>query len=126
MNLPWKKNKNKINYMDLTPYHKHKHEVKDDGSVNVLIPRFKSEWAKKMLIPKNKEPYIRANLDDLGSETWLLIDGEKKVGQIANDLYDNHDQEIEQIAQRLTQWLTQLYHNGFIAFKELKEKKSIF
>lgn len=126
MNLPWKKNKNKINYMDLTPYRKHKHELKDDGSVNVLIPRFKSEWAKKMLIPQNKAPYIRANLDDLGSETWLLIDGEKKVGQIANELYDNHDQEIEQIAHRLTQWLTQLYHNGFIAFKELKEKKSIF
>lgn len=126
MNLPWNKKKNQINYMDLTPYRKHKHEMKDDGSVNVLIPRFKSEWAKKMLIPKNKSLYIRANLDDLGSETWLLIDGDKKVGQIANSLYDNHDQDIEQIAQRLTQWLTQLYHNGFIAFKELKNKKSIF
>jgi hypothetical protein len=68
-----------------------------------------------------KSPYIKANLDELGSAVWGKIDGNNKVKDIANSLKHIYGDDVEQIQDRLTRYLTQLYNAGFISFKELKK-----
>ncbi len=110
-----------LNYLELTPYCIHGHENTGDGSVNILIPRFKSEFANKYLLPKKKSKYVKVTLDEIASGTWLLIDGKNKVTEIADKLAGQFGDKVQPVNDRVTQFLTQLYHNGFISFNELKK-----
>jgi hypothetical protein len=119
----FKKNKKSdINYLILTPVPKHGYNINENGLVDVLVPRFKS---KKMqgLIPKHRSPYIRANLDEFGSEVWLNINKNITVEQIGVNLIEKFGERINPVYDRLTLFLTQLYKNGFITFKEFNERK---
>jgi hypothetical protein len=120
----FRKNKYKnINYLELTPVPNYKYEVKDKGMVDVLVPRFKNKYAEKIFIPKSKSPYIRANLDELGSEVWKLLNGENKVSFIVERLNEIFGEKIQPVNERLTKFLSQLYKNGFISFKEIERNK---
>ncbi len=89
--------------------------------VNVLVPRFKSNFITRLL-PKKKSPFIRANLDELGSAAWLLIDGAKSVYDIGLALADKFEEPDDTIHERITLFLRELYTNGFISFNELNER----
>ena len=116
------KKKKDINYLELTPFRKHGHEVKDDGKVIVLIPRYSDFILGKLLQPRLKNKFIRANLDEFGSETWMSIDSKAKVSEIALKLEERFGEQIHPVIPRLTTFLTQLYDAGFISFSELKKK----
>jgi hypothetical protein len=74
------------------------------------------------LLPKKKSPYIRANLDELGSAAWLMLDGNTNVIKIGEQLVEKFGEDIEPVNNRLTLFLSELYKNGFISFNELKER----
>lgn len=65
-----------------------------------------------------KSEYIKANLDEIGSATWLLINGESKVFMIGEKLKEQFDDKVDPVYDRLTNFLTQLYRSGIISFKE--------
>ena len=111
------------NLLEMTPFTKHQHEVDEEGLVHVLIPRFKSKFANQFLLPKKKSSHIKANLDEFGSSAWLLMDGSKNVKRIGEDLVEQFGEEIQPVNDRLTQFLNQLYANGFISFNELIKGK---
>jgi hypothetical protein len=73
-------------------------------------------------IPRGRSPYIRANLDEIGSKVWLLIDGKRKVGDIAIILKEELKEKVEPVYDRLYLFMNQLYQNGFIYFSELKKE----
>lgn len=110
------------NYLELTPVRKHKHEPRDDGGINVLIPKFTSKFSEKYIQKHLRFPYIRANLDEFGSQTWLLIDGITNVELIGKELQEKYGEKIEPVYERLTKFLTEMNKYGFIYFKELKSK----
>ncbi len=116
-----KKKRVPINYLELTPVANYDKEITDDGLVNVLAPRFKSEFGKNLMTKLKRSPYLKANLDEIGSFVWLQIDGEKKVIDIAKKTQEKFGEKVEPVYDRLTRFLTQLYRNGFIHFKELKK-----
>ena len=78
-------------------------------------------------INRNKvkaEKYVsqaKLKLDEIGTETWLLIDSKKNVVTIAGELEKKFGDRIEPVNQRLTTFLTQLYRQKFISFIEIKE-----
>lgn len=109
------------NLLELTPVRVHNHE-EVNGLVNILIPKFKNEFMKK-LIPKNKPQDIRIKLDELGSVTWLSIDGNKKVKEIIEELKLKMGEKIEPAVDRISKFLGGLNQNNFIYFKELKKGK---
>ena len=115
--------KKEYNYLLLTPVRNHGHEDRDDGLVNVLIPRFKSEFAKKFLSRAVRTPFIKANLDEFGSAAWILIDGHKNVEEIGKDLLEKFGEKIEPVYDRLTRFLTDLHRYNFISFIELQRVK---
>ena len=112
---------NEIDYMELTPNPNYGFAPRDDGMIDVLVPKFKNSFARKYINHRMKSPYIKANLDELGSAVWVKIDGKNKVQDIANSLKHKFGDDVEQLHERLTRYLTQLYNAGFISFIELKK-----
>ncbi len=104
----------KLNILDLTPKRLLEHEINNDGLIDVLVPKFKIKILQKLLL-QNKNPYIKANFDELGSEVWKLIDGNRSAKDIAALLKEKFC-NIEQIYQRVGLFLQQLYKNNFITF----------
>lgn len=118
-----KKNSSNINYLDLTPYRKYEHSFKEDGLIDVLVPRFSDRILGKLLQPRLKNPYIRANLDELGTATWLEIDGSRTVGDIIGLLDKKLGDAVKPAQSRITLFLSYLHRNGFINFKEFNKEK---
>jgi len=105
---------------DLTPLKLVRHEIAENNLVIVLFPKFINKYAVKYLQPRIKSHYIKLKLDELGSAVWLSIDGHKKVGVIAKELVDAFGDKIQPVEERLPKFLTQLYEQKLISFKEIK------
>lgn len=112
-----------IDILELTPVVKYKHSTGSEGLVDVLVPRFKNKLMQR-LIPKSRSPYIKANLDEIGSQVWKHIDGKRQAGEIAKLLDEKLGEKIAPVHNRLTLFIQQLHNNGFIYFKELSQGKS--
>ncbi|MCU0372323.1 MAG: PqqD family protein [Ignavibacteria bacterium] len=115
----FRKKREVFNMLELTPVRINQHEEKD-GLIIILIPKFKREFFRKF-IPKNKSKDIRVNLDEIGSATWLAIDGNKKVGEIVEELKNNIGEKIEPAVDRVTKFIGGLNQHNFIYFKEFKK-----
>ncbi|MGK9367301.1 PqqD family protein [Melioribacter sp. Ez-97] len=110
------------NYLDLTPVRKVEHE-QEGNLVTLLIPKFTSAFAVKFIAPRMKSKYIKLKLDELGSASWLEIDGNTSVGELCNRLRNKFGEKIEPVEERLTRFLTRLYMEKIISFKEIEGEK---
>lgn len=108
------------NYLDLIPVCAKKHLVGDDEKVTVIIPKFTNKFAVEKIVPKLKHPDMKLNLDEIGSAVWLMMDGKKKVKEIAVELSQKFGDKIQPVDERLTKFLTQLYEQRLIIFDEIK------
>ena len=111
------------NYLDLHPVRVLDHEVREDGNLNLLMPRFKKRITSALFQPRSKESYIPIKLDRFGSATWLLIDSQKDVGEISSLLNRQFSEELttpEETDDRVTKFLTFLYHQRYITFTEIQ------
>lgn len=106
------------NLMELIPVRRYEHNKKEDGLVDVLVPRFTDKFFSKYLLPRMKNKYIRANLDAVGSLAWELMDGETDVFHISEALKSNFGDEFQQHHERTAQFISQLFRNNFIIFKD--------
>jgi hypothetical protein len=107
--------------MALRPVAKHRHEVNEDGLATVFIPKFKNRYLIKFLVPSWKSPEFRIKLDELGSAVWLSIDGKKNVDSICLELINKLGEKVHPAEERVTKFLSTLYYQGFITFRELEE-----
>jgi len=109
------------NFLTLRPLARHRHEAGDDGLVTVFIPKFKNKYLIKFLVPSWKSPEFRIKLDELGSAVWQSIDGRKTVERICEELSERMGDKIHPAEERVTKFLSTLYYQGFVTFKELEE-----
>ncbi|MDP4266089.1 MAG: PqqD family protein [Bacteroidota bacterium] len=107
-----------MNYLELTPVRRFEYEIAEDGLVNILIPKFKNKFLNKF-IPTNKPADIRIKLDELGSFVFQQIDEQKKVHEISELLSEKTRDTIQSSYERTTKFLTLLYSNQYISFKEI-------
>lgn len=121
MKLFGRRKQTDINYLELTPYRLYEHESREADTINVLVPRFNDRLLGKILQPKLKNKYIKANFDKLGSSVWLEIDGLKNVDTIIQNIKDKWGEEIHPAYERVTMFLSQLHRNGFIDFHEFNK-----
>lgn len=106
-----------VNYLDLTPFTINEFEV-ENGLVTILIKKFNSK-IMQALLPRHRTNFIKIHLDEPGSNVWLNIDGKKKVVEIIEAISQNMGDKLPQTEQRVTTFLTQLFQQKFIGFKEL-------
>ena len=106
--------------LDLIPIRIHNHNISDEGLVTILIPKFKNEKFARFFIPARKSIYISIHLDELGSSVWLAIDGSKSVESICGELIEKFGDKIHPAEERIVKFLTGLYHNKHITFKQIE------
>lgn len=105
------------NYLDLIPVRTVEEFSKEEEKITLLIPKFKSEWARKWLIPSRRSPYFKVHLDAMGSKVWELIDGKRNTGEICA-IMGAETPDDEQLPLRITKFMTNLYKSRFIKFKQ--------
>jgi hypothetical protein len=93
------------------------HEVDEEGLVKLLTPRFQASWMQ-WLQKRLKRPYLKVKLDDVGSKTWLLIDGKRTVHEIGQKLLEVFDERIEPVPQRLGLFFGHLRRYKFVDLQE--------
>ena len=108
--------------LDLTPFTKIGHRVEEDGTITLLYPKFKNKKVSKYMLGR-KDPFIKLKLDEIGTASWLLIDGKKSVDTIAKELSEKFGEKIHPVNDRLGKFLSQLYNNKYISFNELQKKE---
>jgi hypothetical protein len=109
----------KANFLDLIPIRKYKHEIDSDGNVIILAPRFTGIITRHLFQPRLKNPYIKIQLDEAGSVTWLLTDGSSNVRQICQKAYEQLGEKIHPAHDRVTTFFSGLYMQKFITFNEI-------
>lgn len=117
MSLLRRKKKKPRNIAQHVPLPLVEHEVGDDGAVHLLVPRFRSRWMQ-WFQSRLKRPDIKVKLDEIGSATWLLIDGRRTVMEIGGEMEERFGERIQPTGERLGLFLTTLRRNDFIELKE--------
>jgi len=113
-----------VNYLELIPIPNYGTEEEENGSLSVLIPRFTNKLLVKVLSPRLKSPYVKAKLDEFGSEVWRQMNGKRNVNEIADNLKLKFGEKIEPVNERLTKFLTQIHRYKFISYNELNKRRS--
>jgi hypothetical protein len=117
----------KSNALDLVPMRLLDHEQREEGKLNILLPRFRRPWLAGYLAPLNKERFIRIKLDQFGSSTWLLIDGKKNVREISGALENEYPKQLDpptETSDRVNKFMSVLYQQRFISFQQLQKGKA--
>lgn len=112
--------KPKKNFLEMIPVRNIGEFTRDGGKITLLIPKFKSKWSRKWLIPANKSEYFKVHLDEMGSQVWLMINGERNTDEICELLSSSlpdHESPDNPMTLRVTEFLRRLYKNRFIVFK---------
>ncbi len=113
---------NNANYLNLTPVRKYQHEINLNGNVVILLPRFRGVLSQRLLQPRLKNPYIKIELDIIGSKVWLLTDGKTIVKNICTEAENQLGNSIHPVHQRVTKFYSQLYMQKLISFTEILKK----
>jgi len=107
------------NTLDLTPVKLYSEKINNENLVTIIIPKFKTEFAKKFISPKLKSSDFKLNLEKFGSEIWMNMDGKKKVSEIIKLVTDKFGDEIQPAVDRVSKYIFQLYEQKLISFKEI-------
>ncbi len=111
------------NFLDLRPVRVLNHESREDGLINLMMPRFKNKYWSRMFQPRSRSEFIIIKLDQSGSRTWMLIDGEISVLRICEKLMEQYPDDFtqtEETGKRVTKFLSMLYEQRYITFREIE------
>ncbi len=116
-----KRDRKDVNLLDLVPRRTAEHEIGEAGIVTVLMPRFGNRFLQRWLTPKFRSTYIKIKLDEIGSETWLLCDGARNVGEIATLMREKFGERIEPCHDRLALFFKQLERARFVDYANFED-----
>lgn len=107
----------------MVPFRVIKTYTENDGLITLNLPKFKSPFFSKWLVPKNKSENINIKLDLLGSLVWKNMDGTRSVQAICDAVkLDVQDEKtLQGLEERAAKFITELYKSRFINFKEEKQ-----
>lgn len=100
--------------------------TREDGKVDIVMPRFRHHFWKRALQPHWKKEVIPIHLDEIGSAIWLLINGTRNVSELCDHLQADHREKLhppEETVIRVTKFLSLLYQQRYITFKEIVLEK---
>lgn len=108
-----------IDALELTPVKIQEFETDENGIITVLIPRFKWNVVHNYMVKNGRDPNFRLELDEIGSEVWVSIDGKRKVKEVGEKVKEKLGDKIEP-RERLVKFVSMMFHNKIITFKELE------
>jgi hypothetical protein len=113
------------NFLDFRPVRLLGHEVREDGGLSLLMPRFKNRVNAALFQPNSKGRFIFIKLDRFGGHIWLLIDGHTTIAQICSKLKEQFPEELQPVEEtevRVTNFFALLYQERYITFREIQDE----
>ena len=97
-----------LNLLELMPRQNVQSETADDGTVTLLVPKFRSPFILRWFVPLLAKPYIRLKLDKFGSYIWSCCDGNTTVSDIAMKMGQQFGEETESLYDRIGVFIRRL------------------
>jgi len=114
----------KTNALDLIPLRLMEWEPREEGKIDILLPRFKRHWLQRITGALKRKRFIHIKLDTFGSATWVLIDGVLTVAEISarlNETFLNKVSSPQETSERISKFMTMLYQQRFITFRQIQK-----
>jgi hypothetical protein len=106
-----------VDYLEFVPRHTVDSEDGEDGRLVLLRPKWTRGLLARWLQPHIRHKFFRVRLDDVGSATWLLIDGRRTVGEICEALFERFGERVEPRYERGAKFIHQLERGEMVAFE---------
>jgi hypothetical protein len=106
--------------LDLIPVRRCQHEMEENGKVTILVPKFRNEKVANFMLGKRPR-YIKIHLDENGSAVWLEINGVKDIRTICENIRLKLGEEFAQLEKRTNKFMTRLYEERYITFRQLED-----
>ncbi len=110
------------NLLDMVPEQRYPSSTQDNGTVDVIIPRYGENFVGRMLSSVLKGTPVRVHLDRVGTRTWELCDGRRSVHEIGQHLHREFGDEIEPLYERLGLFFKQMENQRLIQWKSENPK----
>ena len=104
-----------VNLLELRPSRGAKWETGEQGNVVVLVPKFRSPFLTRWLMPLLSRPYFRVKLDKYGSFLWNQCDGATTVASMAERMKSHFGPAAEPVEERIGKFLNTLEHGELVA-----------
>jgi len=106
------------NFLDFIPNRVIPWEQAEDGHVYLIKEKTRKRWLKKLIDLMHRSQHFHIHLDQLGSDCWLLTDGERAILMICQELRAKYGEGEKQIEARSAKFFVMLRQNGFIQLKK--------
>ena len=110
-----RRKKKPFNAMTLKPAQLMKWETGKEETVVVLVPKFRSKFAERWVLPHLRSTHIRVKLDTMGSFVWRQCDGRTTVAEIADRAKNRFTDSQESIEDRVVSFVLKLYKSDLVA-----------
>ena len=112
-----------VNLLDLTPVRVAEWE-EEEGRVIVLRPPPRTTGLRRLVDRLLVEMSTRRiRLDDVGSAVWLLMDGERTVGNIAAELRTRFGDAVDPAEERVGTLVRLMHRQLFVEFPGIDDRR---
>ncbi len=98
--------------------HKWRPNREDPDLITIHMPRFNSNFGRKLGNIFKIRPTYNINLEKYGSAVWRLCNGDVNVEEIGEVLREQYGDEVEPLYERLAQYLTFLERTKLIKYEK--------
>jgi len=106
------------NLLELKPLRNLEWEEGENGTVVLLVPKFRNRWMRRWVVPRLSKPDFRVKTDGFGTFAWKKFDGEETVLAIAETMDREFGPDFDPSYDRLSTYIRRLAKNNFIVFNE--------
>jgi hypothetical protein len=106
------------NLLELKPLRNLEWEEGENGTVVLLVPKFRNSWMRRFVGPQLSKPNFRVKTDPLGTFVWRRCDGNTTVHEIAGEMGREFGPDFDPSFERISRFVRQLAKNDFILFQE--------
>jgi hypothetical protein len=109
-----RRGREETDYLEFVPRRAIDHEDGEDGRLVLLRPKWTRGLMARWLQPRIRCKFFRVRLDEVGSATWLLIDGSRTVGDICEALFVRFGEKVEPRFERGARFIRQLERGDMV------------
>ena len=104
------------NLLEIRPVRNLEWEIERNGTVVLLVPKFRNRYIVKYILPHLKKRHFRVKLDEHGSFIWKMLDGNTTVGEISEKIRDIYGESFDPNYERIGKFIANLTSNKFLLF----------
>lgn len=103
-----------LNLLDIKPQRNLRWQSDEESLVVLLVPKFRSRFAQRWLVPHLPKPDIRVTLDTFGSYVWSRCDGKTTIMDIGKQMAEKFNEPLNPLYDRIGFFIQHLVRDKFL------------